>query len=171
MLKALEASSDPYLGFLDFRNTPTEGLGTSPAQRLFGRRTITLLPTAGRLLTKPEFGTTFQLLHTQKNKQAFYYNDGTKELRPLEPGSTVRIHPPKYSHQWTQATVDEQVGVRSYQVTSDDGRVYRRNRRHLRLTAEVPKHSPPDIEVSSSDPGPLPLTKVEQVPPVAESMP
>ena len=29
MLKALAAGSDPYLGFLDFRNTPTEGLGTS----------------------------------------------------------------------------------------------------------------------------------------------
>ena len=67
--------------------------------------------------------------------------------------------------------VDKQVGVRSYQVITDDGRVYRRNRRHLRLTAEVPKQSLPDIEVSSSDPGPLPLTNVEQVPPVAESMP
>ena len=171
MLKALEAGSDPYLGLLDFRNTPTEGLGTSPAQCLFGSCTKTLLPTAGRLLTQPEFHTTSQLLHAQKNKQALYYNNGTKELRPLEPGSTVRIHPPKYSHQWTQATVDKQVGVRSYQVTSDDGRVYRRNRQQLRLTAEVPKQSPPDIEVSSSNPGPLPLTKAEQVPPLAESMP
>ena len=111
MLKALETSSDPYLGFLDFRNTPTEGLGTSPAQRLFGHHTKTLLLTAGRLLTQPEFDTTSQLLHAQKNKQAFYYNNGTKELWPLEPGSTVHIHPPKYSHQWTQATVDKQVSV------------------------------------------------------------
>ena len=31
MLKALEAASHPYLGFLDCRNTITEGLGTSPA--------------------------------------------------------------------------------------------------------------------------------------------
>ena len=82
----------------------------------------------------------------------------------------VSIHP-KYSHQWTQATVDKQVGVRSYQVTSDDRRVYRRNRRHQRLTVEVPKQSPPDIDLTSSDPGPLPLTKVEHVPTVAESMP
>ena len=136
-LKALEAGSDPYLGFLDFRNTPTEGLGTSPAQCLFGRCTKTLLPTAGRLLTQPEFDTTSQLLHAQKNKQAFCYDNGTKELQPLEPGSTVLIHPPKYSHQWTQATVDKQVGVRPYQVITDDGGVYRRNHRHPRLTAEV----------------------------------
>ena len=118
-----------------------------------------------------EFDTTSQLLHAQKNKQAFYYNNGTKELQPLKPGSTVHIHPPKYSHHWTQATVDKQVGVRSYQVITDDGRVYRRNRRHLRLTAEVPKQSPPAVEISSSDPGPLPLPKVEQVPPEAELMP
>ena len=120
--------SDHYLGLLYFRNTPTEGLGTSPAQCLFGRRTKTLLPPAGRLLTQPEFDTTSQLLHAQKNKQSFYYNKGTKKLRPLESGSTVRIHPPKYSHQWTQATVDKQVGVHSYQVISDDRRLYRRNR-------------------------------------------
>ena len=127
MLKATEAGSDPYLGFLDFHNTPTEGLGTSPAQRLFRQRTKTLLPTSGRLLRKPEFDTTSQLLHAQKNKQAFYYNNGTKELWPLEPGNTVRVHPPKYSQQWTPATVNKQVGEHSYQVITDDGRVYRRN--------------------------------------------
>ncbi|XP_022809152.1 uncharacterized protein K02A2.6-like [Stylophora pistillata] len=171
MLKASEAGSDPYLGFLDSRNTPTEGLGTSPPQRLFGRRTKTLLPTSGRLLTQPEFHTTSQFIQAQKNKQAFYYNNGTKELQPLEPGSTVRINPPKYKQQWTQATVHKQVGVRSYQVTTDDGRVHSRNRRHLRLTAELPKQSPLDIEIPSSDRGPLPLTKVEQVPTVVESKP
>lgn len=99
MLKASEAGSDPYLGFLDFRNTPTQGLGTSPAQRLFGRHTKTLLPTSGRLLTQPEFDTTSQLFQAQKKKQAFYYNNGTKELQPLEPGRTIRINPPKYKQQ------------------------------------------------------------------------
>ncbi|KAK3706236.1 hypothetical protein QZH41_000393 [Actinostola sp. cb2023] len=32
--KATESSSDPYLALLDWRNTPTEGLENSPAQRL-----------------------------------------------------------------------------------------------------------------------------------------
>ena len=36
--KALHAGADPYLALLDWRNTPTEGVGSSPAQRLFGRR-------------------------------------------------------------------------------------------------------------------------------------
>ena len=61
MLKESEAGIDPYLGFLDFRNTPTEGLGTPPAQRLFGRRTKTMLPTSDRLLRQPEFDKSQQL--------------------------------------------------------------------------------------------------------------
>jgi len=44
---------DPYLALLDWRNTPTEGLNSSPVQRLIGRRTRTLLPTSARLL-KPK---------------------------------------------------------------------------------------------------------------------
>ena len=56
MQKAAESKSDPYLSLLDWRNTPSEGLGSSPAQRLFSRRTRTLLPTASRLL-KPEVTT------------------------------------------------------------------------------------------------------------------
>ena len=45
MLKCLESEQDIHLGLLNLRNTPQEGLTTSPAQRLFGRRTKTLLPT------------------------------------------------------------------------------------------------------------------------------
>ena len=42
MLKKCKASrEDPYLGLLNIRNTPSEGMTTSPAQRLFGRRTKT----------------------------------------------------------------------------------------------------------------------------------
>ena len=69
MFKTLETAADPYLGFLDFRSTPTDGLGKSSAQHLFRRRTKTLLSTAGRLLTQPD--STPQLFQAQKSKQAF----------------------------------------------------------------------------------------------------
>lgn len=42
--------TDPKLSLLDYRNTPSEGLGSSPAQRLFGRINTTLVPTSSRLL-------------------------------------------------------------------------------------------------------------------------
>ena len=80
MLKALEAGSDPYLGLLDFRNTPTEGLGTSPAQRLFGRRTKTLLPTASSCPQK----TNHLSITTRALKNSGHLNPGA----PL-----VSIHP------------------------------------------------------------------------------
>ena len=50
MQKALDAHAEPYLAFLDFRNTPTEGYTTSPAQRMLNRRTRTQLPMSNRLL-------------------------------------------------------------------------------------------------------------------------
>ena len=49
--KSLESNYDPYLAILDYRNTPSQGSDYSPAQKSFGRRTRTLLPTSSTLLT------------------------------------------------------------------------------------------------------------------------
>ena len=49
MRKCQASKQDPYLGLLNLRNTPTEGLNTSPTQRLMGRRTRTLLLTTKAL--------------------------------------------------------------------------------------------------------------------------
>ena len=51
--KAIRSGNDFYLSLLDVQNTPTEGLNSSPAQRIFGRRTRTSLPTTSNLL-KPK---------------------------------------------------------------------------------------------------------------------
>jgi hypothetical protein len=50
MIKFQKDAKDPYLALLDWRNTPSEGLDSSPSQRMFGRRGRTLLPSASRLL-------------------------------------------------------------------------------------------------------------------------
>ena len=50
MARAVKSISDPYLALLDLRNTPTQSMGTSPAQRLLNRRTKTLLPTKDSIL-------------------------------------------------------------------------------------------------------------------------
>ena len=51
--KAKETKGDLHLALLAMRNTPTESMGTSPAQRLLGRRCRTLLSTTKGLL-KPQ---------------------------------------------------------------------------------------------------------------------
>ena len=48
--KANKDGRDPWLAILDHRNTPSEGMKSSPAQRLMSRRTRTLLPTSEKLL-------------------------------------------------------------------------------------------------------------------------
>ena len=48
--KAHKDNRDPWLAMLDQRKTPTNSLGTSPAQRLMLCRTRTLLQTATSLL-------------------------------------------------------------------------------------------------------------------------
>ena len=77
----------------------------------------------------------------QKAKQSLQYNNGAKELEELCPGDTVRLQPQKSKFgkktDWTQARVEGKVDIRSYQVRTEDGRLYKRNRRHLRRTREV----------------------------------
>ena len=51
--KCMEDGSNIHLAFLNLRNTPRDGITGSPAQRLFGRRTRTRLPTTTALL-KPK---------------------------------------------------------------------------------------------------------------------
>lgn len=131
MMKAKAAGEDPYLSMLDHRNTPSQGLETSPAQRLLSRRTRTLLPTRDSLL-QPEVKHTTQARMDRQMRQARYYNKSAKDMDTLERGDRVRIQPFEPRTIWRKATVVEPVDHRSYAVRLDNGGVLRRNRRHLR---------------------------------------
>ena len=43
MIQCAKAKEDPCIGLLNLRNSPEEGLQTSPAQMIFGRRTKTFI--------------------------------------------------------------------------------------------------------------------------------
>lgn len=131
MRKAKAARQDPYLAMLDHRNTPTQGLNTSPAQRLLSRRTRTLLPTRDSLL-KPEVRDTTQQLIDRQEKQAKYYNRTATDMVILKQGDRVRVQPFEPHTTWRKATVVQPVDDRSYMVQLDNGGVLRRNRRPLR---------------------------------------
>lgn len=138
MRKARHDQKDPYLAILDFRNTPTQGFNTSPAQRLMNRRTNTLLPTKQSLLqpnTVSQYHVHNEMLQ-QKQKQQFYYNQGTKDLQPLKNGDVVRIQPSTQTNkEWKKGIVKSKVNIRSYDVEVGQ-RTFRRNRRHIRQTHE-----------------------------------
>ena len=146
MKKSKQAGTDFYLG-------------CSPVQRLCGRRTRTFLPTATSLLkptTTP--GVRYKLLK-KKERQTYYYNRGTRELSPLRKGDAVVMLPSPQARKWKKAQVEDQVDVRSYAVRTEDGRVFRRNRRHLK------KYDPPPAtHISEVEVGPSKIT-VTSTPP------
>ena len=133
MKKARESGQDFYLSLIAWRNTPTEDMGSSPAQCLFSRRTKTSLPTATRLLEPEPVKQVRDKLYERKEIQAKYFNKGSKELPSLQEGEIVRMKPKAHDHAktWVKAQVEKQVDVRSYAVRTEDGRQYRRNRKHL----------------------------------------
>ena len=89
-------------------------MSTSPAQRLFSRRTRTRLPTSTRLL-EPATGMTKTKVELEqaKSKQALYYNRGVKSLPELKVGDIVRMLPKKGKKMWAKAKVTMEVSPRS----------------------------------------------------------
>ena len=145
----IRAGTDPYLAFLGYRNTPIQAMTTSPAQRLLGRRTKMLLPTAQSLLmpktTQP--GIEKSQLKERQRAQAKYYNRDTKDLPTLSEEDVVRMKPFKLgAKSWPKAQVTARLDEWSYTVETENGTVYCRNRQHLKKTSESP------IQPIQSDP-------------------
>ncbi|KAK3752981.1 hypothetical protein QZH41_016289 [Actinostola sp. cb2023] len=134
MKKSLEAGTDLYTAILDYRNTPTQGLETSPAQRLMNRRTKTLLPTTKTLLQPRVYYADKEQsqLKQRQERQRAIYDKNARDLPPLCEGDTVRMKPFRPGERmWRKAIVTEMLDDRSYYVESQDGGTYRRNRQHL----------------------------------------
>lgn len=60
-------------------------------------------------------------------------------LKPLTTGEGVRI---RHGNIWKPAIVSKKINDRSYVVTTQDGGMYRRNRRHLLKSNEKPFYMP-----------------------------
>ncbi|XP_062516385.1 uncharacterized protein K02A2.6-like [Corticium candelabrum] len=138
--KSREAGTDVYLALLDYRNTPSEGLATSPAQRLFNRRTRTLLPTKASLLEPKMNPDESDHQRVNKEKQKANYDRNARDLPQLRPGDTVRVQPltQKRDVVWPKAVVTNVLPNRSYGILTEHGKELRRNRVHLRKVKEEP---------------------------------
>ena len=134
MLKCAENKEDPYLGLMSLRNTPTEGLTTSPSQRLLGRMTRTLVPCLDVTLMKRPVPCENDRMELKKHNSAQRVR--TKTLKPLSKGDHVRIQPTQPGiRTWNKGVVTNRMSARSYEVKTDNGSVLRRNRRLLRPVA------------------------------------
>ena len=129
---ARASGNDFYLALLNVRNTPQEGYNTSPAQRMMSRSTRTTLPVSTSLLKPHMAKNSSESILQRQAKQRRHYDKGSKALQQLYEGDRVKIQPVTPGQKfWTDGRVVRQVRPRSYEVQAD-GKVYVRNRRHLR---------------------------------------
>ena len=140
--KCKAAGEDEFLAVLNHRNTPSHEVDESPAQRLFSRRTRTLLPIAASLL-EPKMKDLLvrkRILKRKSEKQAEYFDKKAKDLPILEEGEVVRMKPHVLGQKvWKKAVVAKRLDERSYEVQTESGTMYRRNRVQLKKTKEKPE--------------------------------
>ena len=118
--------TDPYLALLEYRNKPSQGLSTSPVQRLKSRWTGAQLPIIPHRLRPVVQPKTYQKLFTKKERQVLPYNRGAKDLGAHRRGDTVRIvSPGNSSKEAVKAKVERRVGTRSFEVVTESGARYR----------------------------------------------
>uniref|UniRef100_A0A9J8C3U9 Integrase catalytic domain-containing protein n=1 Tax=Cyprinus carpio carpio TaxID=630221 RepID=A0A9J8C3U9_CYPCA len=129
--KAADSKSDPYLALLNYRTSPLE-CGMAPAEMLMNRKLQTTLPSCSKTKSKSNVKIK-QKLKQLNYRQKFYYDRAAKHLHPLMRDDVVRINS---DENWSKkAIVMQEVAPRSsYTVKTDDGQIFRRNRRDLLKT-------------------------------------
>ncbi len=133
-MKYNKAGTDTFLALLDHRNTPPATVQIIPAQRLFSRRTRSLLNMSAELLTSStvDDDVTRLKLRLRQQQQVRYYNRGARDLPILAEGDSVRIKPWKLGKkEWLLGSVRKHLDERSYEVQTSCG-ILRRNRIDLR---------------------------------------
>ena len=151
--KSLRDKKDFWLSILDWRNTPTENMSLSPVQRLFSRRTKTILPTTSVLLAPSVLkeSEVTKALTRKRSKAKFYYDRNAHSLRDLRINEFVRVQPLNSKQLWKLGKVVLQYAPRSY-VVEVDGKLITRNRKFLRTTSESPIVMPEfDISTNSDN--------------------
>lgn len=86
-----------------------------------------------------------------KLKQAEYYNRSAHSLQPLSAGETVRVKTP--NRPWEKGTITgANIETRSYEVKTEAGADYTRNRKHIRKPIEGPvQDNNPDVPDDNPD--------------------
>ena len=144
LTKSKAENKDPYLSILNYRNTPIDDLG-SPAQLLMNRRLRSILPIT-QILFKPKVigrKRVHKRLSKKQCKQKYFYDKRSRNLSQLKSGNTILV---QRENTWEPGVITDHASTpRSYHVRTERGG-YRRNRKHLMKTKEIPIRSNDRLE-------------------------
>ena len=144
--KKILDQKDPNNALMEYRATPTTVTDYSPCELLQQRHIKTRVPmTTKQLLPKLPDQAELRDKHSQSKRDQAKYHDqrkGVRNLTPLRPGDSVRLHTPDQKTWSKPATIVGDSGPRSYLVDTGDG-VLRQNRRHIQA---IPSQSDADEE-------------------------
>ncbi|XP_064121739.1 uncharacterized protein LOC135226225 [Macrobrachium nipponense] len=137
-------------GLLELRNTPNPA-GRSPAQILYGHPLRTCVPAHPRSFTE-EWQTKTEdydrRTAAQTDQAMSLYNSHARPLPKLTIGQRVRIQD-STTLRWDKVGIVMGRGMsRKYEVRLPSGRVWFRNRRHLRPVANMSDDTSPQVPVS-----------------------
>lgn len=130
--KAKASKRDFWLALLEHRNTPNT-IGSSPVQRLMSRRTRALVPImTNNLQPKVEEDVRDKIIQ-RKQQIKQQYDKGSRDLPELQIGQSVFMQrrPDRIEVGWEPGVVKDKLSSRSYNIEVN-GRVYRRNRQHIK---------------------------------------
>lgn len=139
--KCEHSATDPYIGLLQYRNTPRYNLN-SPAQLLMSRQLRTKLPSKVTNL-KPKI---VRFAHHTKNKQynlqrsKYYYDQHAKVSPEFKPNDLVYFKKKHTDINWYKGRIKSKTKFpRSYIVQDDTGNIYRRNSQYIRKMSNYKK--------------------------------
>ena len=122
-------AGERWLSLLEYRNTPVETIGSSPAQRLMSRRRKTLMPTALTLL-RPQVVEGVENKIEWRRQKAKSDSDRLAHSQPQhEVGQEVRVAPLRKGHSWQAGTLVEPFPDIFYLVKTDSENI--RQNRHF----------------------------------------
>ena len=138
MLKVYESGEDIDKALLHLRATPVTGTSFSPAELLFNRCIRTDLPSMSSGIAVSNDRQRKQLLQKQE-KEKIYADRGSRTLKPLSSGETVRI---QLGSKLVPGRVLQEIqgAPRTYRVATAEGQELRRTRLHLHRSLEKTPH-------------------------------
>ena len=131
--KAKQSGTNPLIAILEYRTSPVDNLA-SPAQLLMGRQLRSNLPATHNYLTPETIhpDVVKQVREKKQSEQQFYYNRTAHPLPELTENQNIHVQLNR-GENWVKAKVVEKHSTpRSYLIQTENGQVYRRNRKWLK---------------------------------------